>query len=167
MNNDFEYNPLDGIDDESGFDRSGVDSGIDDDSVDFTEGDLKLGFVRYVGTESGKVNLYEFIFTTNPDEFWGVNFEYKPAGISNGVEPDSKYFQKVERIRTILEFDLIQDSGCFSMQDSMDGIVALAWENIDHYDEYPEHRIYVNFGESYHDVESKLALKHILFSGGW
>jgi hypothetical protein len=50
------------------------------------------------------------------------------------------------------------------MQDCMDGIIALAFENIDAYENYPDDgRIYFMFGESIDDVERKLAMKHILF----
>ena len=49
------------------------------------------------------------------------------------------------------------------MQDALDGIVAIAWENLNNYDAYPEDgRLYFMFGESYDTVESKLAIKHIL-----
>jgi hypothetical protein len=49
------------------------------------------------------------------------------------------------------------------MQDCLDGIVALAWQNIDELDAYPEDgRIYFMFGESLEDVERKLALKNVL-----
>ena len=58
--------------------------------------------------------------------------------------------------------DLVQKNGCFSMQDCMDGAVALAWQSLLHEDSYPEYRLIFKFGESYDDVESKLAMCHIL-----
>ena len=33
------------------------------------------------------------------------------------------------------------------MQDCMDGIVSLAYENLEGLEEYPESRLYLNFGE--------------------
>ena len=52
---------------------------------------------------------------------------------------------------------------CFSMQDCMDGIVALAFENMDNYDSYPDDgRLFFMFGESLDEVERKLAMKNIL-----
>jgi hypothetical protein len=123
---------------------------------------LYLCFVRHVGKEAGGEHRYEFIFSENPDVFWGENFEYKPCGLCNELIPDVKYVDKTSVVRTIINLDIVTDSNCFSFQDCTDGIVALAWENIDDYDEYPdEGRLVFPFGEEYDDVERKLALKHI------
>ena len=124
---------------------------------------LNLGFIRLIGAESDGIYNYEFIFTNNIDEFWGENFEYKPCCLCNDLIPNDEYITEIHKIRAKLKFDLVQDNCCFSMQDCMDGIISLAWENIDDYDEYPEDgRLVFNFGESYDDVERKLALKNIL-----
>ena len=50
MNKDYVYTPIEeGTDPfDSGFDHSGVDSGEFDDSLDYEDKDLCLGFVRYV-----------------------------------------------------------------------------------------------------------------------
>ena len=166
MNKDFEYYTELKEDDEGvvrGFDKTGLDSGVDDDSLDYDDSELSLGFIKYVGSELDGYNQYQFIFTIHPDEFWGENFNYKPAGLCNDIMPDDKYIQKVVTIKTLINLDLIQDSGCFSMQDCLDGIVSLGWENLDGYEEFPEEgRIYFMFGEKYPEVEGKLAIKHIL-----
>jgi hypothetical protein len=147
----------------NGFDHSGVDSGEFDDSQDFDIEDLSLGFINHIGSEIDGYNQYELIFTKYPDEFWGENFNYKPAGVCNNLTPDAKYIQKVVTIKTLINLDLIQDSGCFSIQDCMDGIVALAYQNLEGLDEYPsDGRIYFMFGEPFNEVERKLAIKHIL-----
>lgn len=168
MNDDFYYQETNSDDDEmvGGFDNSDTNSGVDDDSWDFDDSDLSLGFVNYVGTELNGLNRYELIFTIHPDEFWGENFNYKPAGLCNGLHPDKDYIQKIVRIKTFIKLDLIQDSGCFSMQDCMDGIVSLAYQNLEGLEEYPTDpgRLYFMFGEKYEDVERKLALCHILLN---
>lgn len=168
MNDDFfYYSANDENYDESvrSFDHSGVDSGEFDDSQDFSDYDLSLGFINYIGSELDGYNQYELIFTLYPDEFWGENFNYRPAGVCNGLEPDKKYIQRVFRIKTLINLDLIQDSGCFSMQDCMDGIVSLAYQSLEGLDEYPEEgRLYLMFGEKYKDVERKLAMCHILMN---
>ena len=124
---------------------------------------LYLGFIRLIGTEADGVYNYEFIFTNNIDEFWGENFEYKPCCLCNDLIPNDEYITEIHKIKTKIKFDLVQDNCCFSMQDCMDGIISLAWENIDEYEEYPEDgRLVFNFGESYDEVERKLALKNIL-----
>ena len=51
------------------------------------------------------------------------------------------------------------------MQDCIDGCIALAWENIDDYEEYPENgRLVFNFGEAFEDVERKFALRGVLLN---
>lgn len=163
MNEDFYFEESNEEDFDLGFDHSGVDSGEDDDTYDYDEEDLKLGFVRYVGKESGDINIYELIFTNQIDEFWGEGFNYAPASLCNYLVPHDKYVTKIQKIRTVLTFNLISDCGCFSMQDCMDGIVALAYESLVGLEEYPEDgRLVLNFGDSFDYVSEKLAKKHIL-----
>ena len=130
------------------------------------EEELFLGFIKLVGEESDGLLRYEFIFTDNPDEFWGEDFNVKPAGLCNDLTPSDEYITEIHTVRTKLKFDLIQDSCCFSFADAQDGIVALAWENIDTYEEYPEERgrLYFKFGETYDTVEATLARANILMS---
>ena len=125
--------------------------------------EVYLGFVRLIGEENDGYFRYEFIFTDNVDEFWGDNFEYKPAGLVNDLIPSDEYITEIHIVKTKIKFDLVQNNMCFGMQDCMDGIVALAFENIDEYENYPEDgRIYFMFGESFDEVERKLAIKNIL-----
>ena len=127
------------------------------------EEDIRLGFVRLIGEETDGYYRYEFIFTTNIDEFWGENFEYKPAGLVNGLVPEDKYINEIHVVKMKIKLDLIQNSCCFGFQDCTDGIIALAWENVDDYDEYPEDgRIFFRFGETLEEVENKLAMKNVL-----
>lgn len=165
MNEDFSYiSPIESIDEEytEGFDHSGVDSGENDDSCDFEDEDLSLGFIKYVGKESGGINVYEFMFTIYPDEFWGEGYDIMPSGICNYLEPDFKYLQKIVKVRMTKTLELVQNNSCFSMQDCMDNIVALAWESLVGLEEYPDVRLILHFGEKYEDVENKLAQCHIL-----
>jgi len=125
---------------------------------------VNLCFVRLIGEENDGYYRYEFIFTNNIDDVFGENFEYKPAGLVNDLIPSDEYITEIHIVKTKIKFDLVQNNMCFGMQDCMDGIVALAFENIDAYENYPEDgRIYFMFGESMDDVERKLAMKHILF----
>ena len=123
-----------------------------------------LCFVRLIGEENDGYYRYEFIFTDNVDEVFGENWEYKPAGLVNDLVPSEEYITEIHIVKTKLKFDLIQNNNCFSMADALDGIVALAYENIDDYDAYPDDRgrLFFRFGESYDDVENKLAKCGIL-----
>lgn len=125
--------------------------------------DLKLCFVNVVGMEEDGKYRYEFIFTDDIDNVWGENFDEKPAGLINNLMVDEQYKTETHVVRTKIKFDLVQHCCCFGMQDCMDGIVALAYENIDDYESYPDDgRLVFNFGETYFNVESKLAMKSIL-----
>ena len=127
------------------------------------ESEVRLGFIRLIGEESDGYYRYEFLFTENIDEFWGENFEYKPAGLINGLIPEDKYIDEIHIVKMKIKLDLIQNSCCFGFQDCTDGIIALAWENVDDYDEYPEDgRIFFRFGETFREVENKLAMKNVL-----
>ena len=124
-----------------------------------------LCFIRLVGEEVDGLFRYEFIFTDRPDECWGENWDYKPAGLVGELSPDEEYVTEVHVLLTKIKFELIQDNCCFSLQDCIDGCVAIAAESLDGYDSYPEDgRLVFMFGESLDRVEEKLAMKHLLFN---
>lgn len=122
-----------------------------------------LCFINLVGVEEDNKYRYEFIFTDDIDNVWGENFDEKPSGLINNLMVDEQYKTETHVVRTTIKFDLVQQCCCFGMQDCMDGIVALAYENIDDYDAYPDDgRLVFNFGEPFNDVSRKLALKNII-----
>ena len=57
---------------------------------------------------------------------------------------------------------MVKDSESFAMWDAVDGIVALAWENMEGYDDYPEKRLFFTFGEPLSSVENKLYEKDMV-----
>lgn len=127
------------------------------------EEQIFLGFIKLIGEETDGYYRYEFIFTDNVDEIYGEDFNVKPACLVNNISPSDEYITEIHIVKMKIKLDLIQDSCCFSISDSQDGIVALAWENIDDYDEFPEDgRLFFRFGETLNSVENKLAMKNIL-----
>ena len=127
------------------------------------EEEVKLGFIRLIGEETDGYYRYEFIFTNNIDEFWCENGEYKPCCLVNDLAPKDEYITEIHIVKMKIKLDLIQNNCCFGFQDCTDGIIALAWENMDNYTEYPEEgRIFFRFGETFEDVENKLAIKNVL-----
>ena len=139
----------------------------EDDEIFANESDIDekvyLCFIRLIGEESDGYNRYEFIFTNNIDEVWGEDFDQKPAALCNDLMVGDEYITEIHIVKTKIKLDLIQDNCCFSVSDSYDGIVCIAYENIDNYENFPsDGRLFFKFGESFDEVESKLAMKNIL-----
>jgi len=112
---------------------------------------MKLIFVNGLGPNYKGDNLYEFIFSDMTD-VWGESWESKP---SNGYPnpPELKYVKKVGVLRnTDIKLELIQNSDFFSMVDSMDDIVALAWES----DDQNKNRLVFRFGQTEQQIKDKL-----------
>lgn len=125
--------------------------------------ETRLCFIRLIGEENDGYYRYEFIFTDNIDEVWGEDFNVKPACLVNNLMVDEKYISEIHIVKMKIKLDLIQDNCCFSISDCYDGIIALAWQNLDQEEEYPEDgRIFFRFGETLEEVENKLAMKNVL-----
>ncbi len=122
--------------------------------------DVFLLFVRLIGEENDGYYRYEFIFTDNPDEVWGDDFEYKPCSLINNLMVAEEYKTETHIVKTKIQFDLIQNNGCFGMQDCMDGVVSLCFS----LDENLNQPIILNFGDTYNEVSEKLAKNNILIS---
>lgn len=118
--------------------------------------ELFLIYVHVVGKDRRGINIYEFIFSDTIEGIDGDEWDAIPAS-GRPSPPYEEYVQKVG-VLTTDEFELhvIQESDSFSVWDSVDGVIALAWENMDAYEEYPEKRLAFHFGEKIKDVESKL-----------
>lgn len=146
------------MDDEWRYDEM-PENDIEDDEID-----VRLGFIRLIGEETDGYYRYEFIFTDNIDEFWGEDFEQKPCCLVNNLTPKDEYITEIHIVKMKIKLDLIQNNCCFGFQDCTDGIIALAWENVDDYDEYPDERgrLFFMFGETLNKVENKLAMCDIL-----
>jgi len=124
---------------------------------------LYLCFIRLIGEENDGYFRYEFIFTDNPDEVWGEDFNEKPACLVNDLMVSDEYVTEIHIVKTKIKLDLIQNNCCFSVSDSYDQICALAWENTDDYETFPEEgRLYFMFAETIEDVSRKLAIKNIV-----
>lgn len=122
-----------------------------------------LCFINLIGEENDGYYRYEFIFTDKLNDVFGENFDQKPACLVNNLEVDDEYITEIHNVKMKIKLDLIQNNCCFSISDCYDGIVSMAWENMDEYEEYPEDgRLFFNFGETLSKVERKLAMKNII-----
>ena len=124
--------------------------------------DLFLVFINIIGKDWKGVNLYEFIFSDTKEDIDGDDWDAIPAA-GRPLPPNEEHVVKVGRLTTD-EFKLhvIQESDSFSVWDAVDGVVALGWENMDDYEEYPESRLAFHFGNTIKDVESKLYEKDLI-----
>jgi hypothetical protein len=114
-----------------------------------------LIYVNGLGPNYKGDNLYEFIFSDSL-EVWGELWESKP---SNGYPspPELQYIKRVGVLRnTDVKLELIQNSDFFSMIDSMDDVVALAWEQEEVEDTGKQKRLVFRFGSSEDEIKDKL-----------
>jgi hypothetical protein len=117
-----------------------------------------LIYVNGLGPNYKGDNLYEFIFSNSLD-VWGESWESKP---SNGYPspPELQYIKRVGVLRdTDVKLELIQNSDFFSMIDSIDDIVALAWETEEI---ESQKRLVFRFGMSEEEINNKLQERELL-----
>lgn len=105
--------------------------------------------------------LYEFIFSDTTDNIDGEGWDVFPAS-GRPEPPHDNFIKNVGRLESELNLEVIQNSDTFAVWDAIDGVIALAWENINAYDAYPEKRLCFKFGETLEDVEAKLYEKDLI-----
>ena len=124
----------------------------------------QLCYVKFLGTDIDGLNIYEFLFTQSIDSFWGENFEIFPSCLCTELIPDEKEYDMVKTLKTELKLSLAQESCCTSYQDAIDGIIAIAYEDMSLYEFYPEDgRLVLHFGLTYEQCVEKLNNKGISF----
>lgn len=124
-----------------------------------------LVFVNLIGKDVDDIYTYEFIFSDTPDVVWGVDWDVVPSSLCPDIAPEKSTYCEIRKLRTRIPLNVAQKQSCFSMQDCIDGIIAVCYEDIEGYDEFPEEgRLVFHFGDKYMDVENKLATRHQLFA---
>lgn len=117
---------------------------------------LYLIYINVIGKDYKGINLYEFIFSDTTEDIDGDDWDAIPAS-GRPSSPYEDFIKKVGRLTTDdVGLHVIQESDSFSVWDAIDGVISLAWENMDEYDEYPEKRLAFHFGEDIKSVEDKL-----------
>lgn len=125
--------------------------------------ELYLIFVNIVGKDYKGNFIYEFIFSDTTTDIDGEEWDVYPASGRPEV-PHENFIVNVGRLETEIKFDVIQNSDTFAVWDAVDGVIALAWENINFYDAYPEKRLCFKFGETIKDVNDKLYEKDLILN---
>lgn len=115
-----------------------------------------LIYINGMGPNYKGENIYEFIFSDSTEDVWGENWEAKPA---NGYPspPDVEHVKKVGVLTNgEITLELVQDSDVFSVQDSIDGVLALGWEKEEDIDFSLVKRLVFKYGDLEQEVKDKL-----------
>jgi hypothetical protein len=129
--------------------------------LEFTDtSDLKVVYVKYIGKNCDGFNIYHFLLSENTEDTFMEDWAEKPSSNipNDNLLIDESQYEYVKELKTEITLDLQQDNTCFSFQDCRDKIVAIAYENLDDAEFYPEPcRIVIHFGDYIDDVERMLA----------
>jgi hypothetical protein len=126
---------------------------------------MNLIYVNELGPNYKGDNIYEFIFSDTL-EVWGEDWDVSPAS-GRPLPPNIDYIKKVGVLKNSdIELNLIQDSDLFSVYDSLEGVICLAWEKSDSEYVIDENykRLVFSFGESMDSVSDKLYERDIVLS---
>ena len=116
---------------------------------------MKLIYINKVGKGWEGDFIYEFLFSSDIDNVDGDNWDAVPAS-GRPEPPHTEFVKSVGKLTTNIQLNLVQDSDTFAVWDAVDKIVALAWEDIDGYEHYPETRLWFSFGLGIAEVNDKL-----------
>jgi hypothetical protein len=122
---------------------------------------MNLVYINRIGQNWKGNYVYEFLFSDILEDIDGDGWDSYPS-LGNPEPPEDKFVKKSGSLTTTLKLDLVKDSESFAMWDAVDGIIALAWENMEGYDDYPEKRLFFSFGEPLSSVEDKLYEKDMV-----
>jgi hypothetical protein len=116
-----------------------------------------LIYVNELGPNYKGDNIYEFIFSDDLEEVFGENWESSPAN-GNPLPPDLEHIKKVGVLKNDqITLSVIQNSDYFTMLDSIDGIIALAYENESNDVDFArQKRLVFSYGELEESVKDKL-----------
>tara|TARA_R110001592_G_scaffold361772_1_gene673634 strand:+ start:1774 stop:2196 length:423 start_codon:yes stop_codon:yes gene_type:complete len=125
---------------------------------------MKLVYINKIGLDWTGNRIYEFLFSDSKTtkDVHGSDWDSYPASVGQPGPPGGDFISKVGKLTTELNLDLIQNSDSFAVFDAVDGVIALAWENLLDYEEYPEKRLFFGFGEGISSVEDKLYEKDLI-----
>lgn len=131
------------------------------------EEELFLVYINEIGDGVDGNYIYEFLFSSTPDVVWGEDWNVKPASICNNLLPEESTYHSVKKVKLRFKLSLAQNNSCFSMQDCINGIIALAWEDIDDLtedDEFPENLLVMHYGDRFDDIEMEIAERGSYFT---
>lgn len=100
---------------------------------------------------------YDFFFSNTPDIVWGPDWEVSSPVSCGDITPDKTTYTTIKRVKTTLPLKTIEETSCYSMEYAINGIVALAWIDLENLEDYPENgRMVFHFGDSVEKTEELL-----------
>ena len=120
----------------------------------------KLTYINSIGTDWNGAYVYEFIFTDNIENVEGEDWDAIPAN-KHPKPPNQEYVSCVFEVRLDIELTLIQNSKLYSFFDSVDNAIALGFDNLLQYEEYPEERFIFNFSDDFEVIKDFFYSKDI------
>jgi hypothetical protein len=120
-----------------------------------------LIYVNMVGENYKGQYLYEFIFSDSKKDIDGEDWDTYPAS-GRPKPPFEKFIKRVGVLTSQLKLDVVQKSDTFAVWDAVDDVIALAWENVNAYETYPDPRLNFRFGETEKAVADKLYAKDLI-----
>ena len=124
---------------------------------------MKLVYINKIGQNWKGNYIYEFLFSDVVKDIDGEGWDSYPSS-GNPEPPEGRLIKETGLLNTTLKLDIKKESDSFAMWDAVDGIVAMSWENMEGYDEYPEKRLFFSFGEDIESVNDKLYEKDIVLN---
>lgn len=121
--------------------------------------EIQLVYIHNLGLNSESKYHYNFYFIPKDLKLCNENWMSDIAGLFNDIYiPDKS--TKIYSLITSIPLGLITDNLCLGMKNAIDGVVALAWEDISDYEEYPEEgRLILYYGLSFDEVNDILEKK--------
>jgi hypothetical protein len=116
---------------------------------------MRLIYVNEIGVDYKGQRQYEFIFSKSDEIDMDEWFDVPASSTLTSKSPNINYINQVGLLKdTDIIFELIQNSDYFGVIDSVDGVIAMAWEksNFDSDDE----RLFFRFGETLENVIKKI-----------
>lgn len=116
---------------------------------------MYLIYVHEFGVSYKDKHQYEFLFSNTKEGIDGENWDSYPAS-GNPYPPYSKNIVQMGTVFCDDSLIVAQNNEQFAMWDAIDGVIPLAWENIEGLEDYPDKRLVFPFGMKMNEVKDLL-----------
>lgn len=121
--------------------------------------ELSLVYVYPVGHNSQDVYEYEFFFSETPEVTFGDYWYVMCPAACGDVTPEESSYSEIRHLKTDMKLICAQENTCFSMQDCIDGCIALCY----FYSEKDKKYISIPFGISMSELSEIFLQQNLSF----